>query len=304
MVQAFVNRQVTIQIERSIPIGAIKFVGTSTLKDDWFSLGIGSPQEPDPLISCPFKTEFFTHLKAASPGGMNLRIAESIEYNKKPGKPAQVKVVRDPQAAREDIYKSGTIHTSNGEPPNSVSRPTPRPKQIAGKPITKGKLLRPGGPGGQAGKLSTASRNTASRSVPAARPLPGSSANPAAAAAQSRVVPQPGAAFGGAAIASHARAESAESTRSSQRQPPPPPPQPPAGAPAPKREPTFQALYDFEGQSSNELSMKKNEIIIVVQKESNGRSNDALFLSYKQSLLPRSASVLFLHHLPYYHISH
>ena len=60
-----------------MPLGAIKFVGTSTLKDDWFSLGVSSPQEPDPLVSCVFKTEFFTQLKNAMPGGLNLRIAES-----------------------------------------------------------------------------------------------------------------------------------------------------------------------------------------------------------------------------------
>ena len=72
-----VNRQLSISSERSIPLGAIKFVGTSTLKDDWFSLGVSSPQEPDPLINCVFKTEFFTHLKRAMPGGLNLKIADS-----------------------------------------------------------------------------------------------------------------------------------------------------------------------------------------------------------------------------------
>ena len=77
MVQALVNRQLSIQSERTIPLGAIKYVSTSILKDDWFSLGVGSPQEPDPLINCVFKTEFFTHLKLAMPGGLNLKIAES-----------------------------------------------------------------------------------------------------------------------------------------------------------------------------------------------------------------------------------
>jgi len=76
VVSALVNRQVSISSERTIPVGAIKFVGTSTLKDDWFSLGVSSPQEPDPLINCVFKTEFFTHLKRAVPGGLNLKISE------------------------------------------------------------------------------------------------------------------------------------------------------------------------------------------------------------------------------------
>jgi len=66
-----------MQAERSIPLGVIRFVGTSTLKDDWFSLGVGSQQEPDPLLNCVFKTELFTHLKNAIPGGLNLKIADS-----------------------------------------------------------------------------------------------------------------------------------------------------------------------------------------------------------------------------------
>ena len=71
-----INRQLSISSERTIPIGAIKFVGASVLKDDWFSLGVSSPQEPDPLINCVFKTEFFLHLKRALPGGFNLKIAD------------------------------------------------------------------------------------------------------------------------------------------------------------------------------------------------------------------------------------
>lgn len=77
VVQALVNRQVSVSAERTIPLGAIKFVGTSTLKDDWLSLGVGSPQEADPLLNCVFKTEFFTHLKTAMAGGLQLKIAEA-----------------------------------------------------------------------------------------------------------------------------------------------------------------------------------------------------------------------------------
>ncbi len=71
------NRQVQIQAERTIPVGAIKFISCSTLRDDWFSIGVGSPQEPDPLISCIFKTEFFTQLHNVLRGGMTLRIADT-----------------------------------------------------------------------------------------------------------------------------------------------------------------------------------------------------------------------------------
>lgn len=65
MIQAIVNGQLQISSERTIPLSAIKFISASNLKDDWFSLGIGSPQEADPLINCVFKTEFFTQLERA-----------------------------------------------------------------------------------------------------------------------------------------------------------------------------------------------------------------------------------------------
>lgn len=277
VVQAIVNRQLQISSERTVPLGAIKFVGTSTLKDDWFSLGVSSPQEPDPLINCIFKTEFFTYLKNAMTGGLNLKIAESIEYNKKPGKPSVVKVVKDPSVQRDDMYKSGTIHTGPGEPPNSRSKPTPKRKQVAGKPITKGKLLRPGGPGGGPSKLASRPAATA-RPVP--QPMP--QAQPAAlqpreipipsavqvnpvssrqSTPQSRPVPQPVAAMNGI------NRNRSESGSSGTRSVPPPPSRPPVAAP---QKDTYKALYDFSGQSGNELTMIKGEIVEIVQKESNG----------------------------------
>lgn len=198
----------------------------------------------------------------------------SIEYNKKPGKPAQVKVIKDPAVARDDLYKSGTIHTGPGEPPNSVSKPTPKGKQIAAKPITKGKLLRPGGPGGAPSKL--ASRPAQPRPVPtpaATQPR----AVPQPAVSQPKPVPHPVAALSNGA-ASHARTASSASTRT----PPPPPPPPPQAAPQPK-EPRYKALYDFAGQSAGELSLGKDEIILVTQKENNGMSTPTLIARQKTS---------------------
>ncbi|KAL8774614.1 MAG: hypothetical protein Q9194_004007, partial [Teloschistes cf. exilis] len=270
VLQSFVNRQVSIQAERTIPLGAIKYVSTSSLKDDWFSLGVSSPQEADPLLNCVFKTEFFTQLKMAMPGGgSNLKISEVIEYNKKPGKPSTVKTIKDPSVPRDDYYKSGTIHTGPGEPPNSVSKRTPKPKQVAGKPITSGKLLRPGGPGGAPGKLS--SRPSSSRPIPQPTPsqrhtpqAPISATQPTsiprASVTQPRPVPQSLAAVNGV---SHSRNDAASSVA---RAPPPPPP---AAPPVAQKE-TYKALYDFAGQSETELTITKDEIVEVARKEPNG----------------------------------
>ncbi|KAI9893426.1 MAG: class II myosin [Vezdaea aestivalis] len=265
VVSELTNRQLSIRTERAVPLNVLRFTGTSNLKDDWFSLGASSPQEPDPLINCVFKTEFFTHLAGAlrSVGNSSaLQIADSISYNKKPGKPAQVKVVKDPAIPRDDVYKSGSIHTNQGEAPNSVSHPTPKPKAVAAKPVTKGKLLKPGGPGGQTGKLSVASR---SRPTPQPQALPASDTTRTTPNTP-RPIPQPVAAL--TTPQSHARNTSASSAGSG-RAPPPPPPQ---AAPAPKapREPTFRALYDFEGQSEIELSFKKDDLLIVLKKEDSG----------------------------------
>lgn len=276
--QALVNKQMQILSERTIPVGAIKFVSTSTLKDDWFSLGVGSPQEPDPLLNCIFKTEFFTQLKQVTRGATQLQIAETISYNKKPGKPALIKCVKDPQVPRDDLYKSGQIHTGPGEPPNSISKKTPKGKPVAAKAITKGGLLKKS----TGGKLSQQAAQRTGRPVPATQPLPGASARPptqplpgVSARPAERVVPQPVPVAQSrpqpAAVPQPVAALSnghARNGSASNRAPPPPPP-PPAAA-APPKDPQFKALYDFAGQTSGELSLAKGEIISVTQKENNG----------------------------------
>jgi myosin I len=161
-----------------------------------------------------------------------------------------VKALKDPKIPPnppgEVVYKSGTIHTNDGEPANSVSKPTPRPRQVISRPITKGKLLRPGGPGGGPSKLS--SRPVQGRPVPAT-------------SSEVRAVPQPLATLNGSA---HAR-----NTSSSMRAPPPPPP-PPQSAPT-NSDPTCRALWDFAGQTAGEMSIKKGEVVIIVRKEPNGK---------------------------------
>ncbi|KAK2745871.1 class II myosin [Myotisia sp. PD_48] len=257
VVQTAANNQLNISAERTIPIGAVKAIGASNLKDDWFSIVVGAQQEADPLISCIFKTEFFTHLSNALRGQLNLKISDSIEYHKKPGKTALVKVTRDPAVPRDDVYKSGAIRTGPGEPPTSVSKPTPRPKAVAGKPITKGKLLRPGGPSGGQSKLS---QQAAHRPRPAAQPLPGvTQAQPAA---TPRPVQQPVA----TTPISHVRQGSANSKPQARPPPPPPPPSAPA---APKKH-MAKALYDFDSGRSNELAIRQGDIIQIIAREGNG----------------------------------
>ena len=159
---------------------------------------------------------------------------------------------------RDDLYKSGQIHTGPGEPANSVSKPTPRPKQVAARPVTTGKLLRPGGPGGGPSKLAARPKP-----APAPQPLPQSRPQPAAAPTP-KPVPQPVAAVAAATATGHGRTGSTGSTKA------PPPPPPPASAPAPKK-PTAKALYDFNSDQSNELSVRAGDVVQIVSREGNGK---------------------------------
>ncbi|KAK4105669.1 hypothetical protein N658DRAFT_492154 [Parathielavia hyrcaniae] len=254
------SHQIQIMVERSFPLGAIKFIGTSTARDDWFSLGVGSQQEADPLLNCVLKTEMFTQMRRVMPGGFNLKIADAIEYAKKPGKMQLVKVLKD-SPTPHDFYKSGAVHTQPGEPSNSVSRPTPKGKPVPPRPITRGKLIKPGGPDGRP------SRVPVNRT---AQPRPSAGASAAARpAASSRPVPQPQPAAAAAAATSvsnptHTRQQS---NSSAVRAPPPPPP---PAAPAAKPKITAKALYDFVGTRENELSIKAGQVLEIERKENNG----------------------------------
>lgn len=187
-----------------------------------------------------------------------MQITDTVQYNKKPGKPATIKVVKDPAIPRDDVYKSGTIHVGPGESPSSVSRPTPKGKSIV-RPITTGKLLRPGGPGGQPSKLASRPRPAPRPAPSAARPVP----TPAAASTASSAVPRP--IPGLPQTNGHGRNESAASTRA-----PPPPPPPPAAPPAVSEKPQVKVKYDFSSPESNQLTIKAGEILELTQKENNG----------------------------------
>ncbi|KAG6041812.1 class II myosin [Claviceps citrina] len=260
--QLLANGQVQIAVERAIPLGAIKFVGTSTCRDDWFSLGVGSAQEADPLMNCVFKTELFTQMQRVMPGGFNLKIGDFIEYAKKPNKLQQVKVIKDSQQS-EDYYKSGAIHTQTGEAPASESRPMPKAKPVPPRPITRGKLIRPGGPNGRPSRL------TANRTVQPRPEASGRAALQSPAVVATQTTPPDGTNSrsnlgADKPVPSHTRNQGSVGTAAT-RAPPPPPPTAPA-----RSKILAKVLYDFNGQRDNELSVQAGDVLEIVQKENNG----------------------------------
>ena len=69
-----------------------------------------------------------------------------IDYAKKKEKRAQIKFMKDEAIPRDDVYKSHAVHVPSGESPGSLSRPAAKRKAGVVRPITKGKLLKAGGP--------------------------------------------------------------------------------------------------------------------------------------------------------------
>ncbi|KAJ2914767.1 hypothetical protein MD484_g5628, partial [Candolleomyces efflorescens] len=245
--------QTMLTVDRKLPLITIKTVAMSALRDDWFILNLGPTPEGDPVLSCYFKTEFTTHLMQLTQSQVNLTIAPVLEYTKKKDKKAQIQFIKDETVAKDDTYKSHTVHVPSGEPPGSLSRPPAKRKAGVVRPITQGKLLRAGGP----------SKPTNSRPKPKPQPLPGQSkpavlSNPVSSTAASLPRPKPA-------------PVSTPSTTASRPTPPPvarPQPPPPPPPPQPSKS-MYRAKYDFQGQDG-EMSLKKGEEVELIEEGEDG----------------------------------
>ncbi|MCO5589704.1 hypothetical protein L7F22_043672 [Adiantum nelumboides] len=232
LITQLINKQPQTTCERKILLGAISGIGLSGLRDDWLIINVSNSQEPDPLLHTPFKTELVTHLLQRTSGGINVNVANHLEYSKGKDKKGHVDFKKDETIQRGDVYKSSNVAVPSGEPPSSVSRPPAKRKPGIVRPITQGKLLKPGGP-------SNANRR------PKAQALPRSQPKPAAAlpSGNTKAVPS--------------RAPIA----------PPAPPSAPAAAP---EKPMYKVLYDFHTDQDGEMAITAGEQVEVTSKEDNG----------------------------------
>jgi myosin-1 len=247
LITQLVNKQPQTTCERKILLGTISNVGLSNLRDDWIVVNVSNSQEPDPLMHTVFKTELLTYLCQRTNGGINVRISSQVEYNKGKGKMGQIAFKKDETVVRNDVYKSSTVSVATGEPANSVSRPAPRKKPGIVKPITTGKLLRPGGP-------SNPNRKPKTQALP-------------------RSVPKPAAALPSGGTRSSAAIGAASAIPQASMGPPkraPIAPPAPSASPAPPSVPMYKVLYDFETSAEGEMAISVGEQVEVVTKEQNG----------------------------------
>lgn len=245
LITQLVNKQPQTSCERKILLGAISHVGLSNLRDDWIVINVNNSQEPDPLLHTPFKTELLTYLCQRTNGGINVKVGSQIEYSKGKDKKSHITFKKDETVKRDDVYKSSTVSVATGEPANSVSRPAPRRKPGIVKPITTGKLLRPGGP-------SNPNRKPKSQAIPRSVPKPASK------------LPSGGTTSSAAVVAASASSVPSAPKRASVA--PPPPPAPPS---APQVQ-LYKVLYDFETTSEGEMAISVGEQVEVSSKEDNG----------------------------------
>lgn len=129
--EVLVDKRLKLQIEHSIPVSGIKYIGMSCFQDNWMAISLHSPtaQVPDVFINLDFKTELMTHLKKMN-RGIEIKIGPTIEYQKKPGKFHTVKIIMT-AAGSSDNYKSSSVSVSKGLPPNSRNPKRPRAKATA-----------------------------------------------------------------------------------------------------------------------------------------------------------------------------
>ncbi|GAA5934941.1 hypothetical protein JCM3775_001688, partial [Rhodotorula graminis] len=247
LISTAVQGQVQTSLEHKIPLVTIRSVGLSNLRDDWMALNTTSQEEGDPLISCPFKTEFLVHLQQRTNGAVQVNIGPSIQCSKKKGKTATIAFKKDESIQRGDVYKSSTVSVPSGMPANSQSDPpcARKPKQKKA-PVAK-QSNRPAG--GQR---------------PAARNLPVQSGG------FGGVKPAPPAGIAAAASAAPV-ARAAPVAPGAGRAAPPPPSRAPA--PPPPSEPEvekYKALFTFETDQPGELALTKDEQLEVVTKDDGG----------------------------------
>lgn len=249
-------------VERTVDLGAIKEVSVSPYRDDWFFVHTQSNETSDLMLNTIFKTELLALL------GRPVRVNNTIQYMKKPGKRASVKFVKDrPQTELFDVYKSSTVHTAPGLPGNTprevgsstpaqvqprAARPAPPASRGRGVPPMSGGTAKTG-PQYEKERQRAEQQAQQQRQQQHAQPQRPQQTQQT----QQQHIPQQ--------TQQHIQPQPvhAQPARAQPVQPPPPPPPPPAAQQA-------RALFAFAGTNPNEMPLKLGEVINIEQDSGNG----------------------------------
>ncbi|KAE8228548.1 hypothetical protein CF326_g6515 [Tilletia indica] len=264
IITQLVNKQPQTTCERKVLLGQISGIGLSELRDDWVVLNVtGSHEDPDPAMHLFFKTEFVARLLQQTHGATTVTMSNSLEYTKKKEKKAHIVFKKDETVPRDDVYKSSTVLVPTGEPAGSLSRPPARRKPGVVRPVTSGRLIRPGGP--------SAARPRPTNSTPRAIPKPAQklpSGMPSAATSGMPAASN-GVSAGAAAARIGAGAGAKAAAAAGPGRVPSAPPAPPAPPAAPSV-PMHKALYAYATSNDGEMALVEGELVEVVTKENNG----------------------------------
>ncbi|XP_004348329.2 myosin-1 [Capsaspora owczarzaki ATCC 30864] len=233
LIAATVEKNMAVlTLERRIPLSSIGGFSLSPYQDDYIVVHV--PTEYDTVLITPFKTELVTTIAWHRGGNVQVDVQANIEFSKKPGKKSVLEFAKDEMAGTEGVLKKGKIVVASGSPSNSVSDPPCRKRQAAAQPITKGRLLKKGGPSNRPANNGAAANGG------------GASASSASAAGKSA-----GSSKGAAPVAPPQRSDK------------------PAAA-ASNAAPKFRATFQYDSTDPGELSFPEGAVLEVLKKDPNG----------------------------------
>eukprot|EP00002_Diphylleia_rotans_P012413 TRINITY_DN2428_c0_g1_i1.p1 TRINITY_DN2428_c0_g1~~TRINITY_DN2428_c0_g1_i1.p1 ORF type:complete len:1093 (+),score=254.33 TRINITY_DN2428_c0_g1_i1:94-3372(+) len=240
---------ISYQVDREVALSSITGVSLSCNQDDYIVLHVAN--DADIVLDCDFKTELTTILYTQLSKSLPVKFSNKIEYKKKKDKTTNIVFAKDEMKKisflDQGMFKDDTVLICTGMPATSV------PKQPWEIPTKK------------ASASSSATKSSAPKSVGATS---AAASAPKSVAAASTVASAPKTVAATSTTASAPKTVATTSAPTAKVGPPPSlvPPKPPA-APKPKQ---VRALYNYEPQQSDELSIRVGDIITVLLEDESG----------------------------------